>query len=359
MRKVGILTSGGDCPGLNSAIRAIAKALYLQMAKIKIIGIIGGYAGLIEKDYRVMQPEDFYDIMSLGGTILRTTRQPFATMQMRIEGEPSPSKLAKMVSTYKELGLDCLCVLGGNGTHKTANLLASEGLNVVALPKTIDNDIWGTDVTFGFNTAVELGVEIVDRLYTTAASHSRVIVVEVMGNRHGWLALSTGVASGAEVIVIPEIPYDIEKTCEAIMDRVKAGRPYSVVVVAEGACSIQEAGTPRRERATARAARGFSSVSAELSQGIELATGIETRTMAPGHYLRGGAPCASDRILTTQFGAYAAHLISHEVYGVTVAKKNRKITHNLLSDVAGKPKPVLPDNPLITVARSTGISFAD
>ncbi|MCL2884922.1 MAG: 6-phosphofructokinase, partial [Oscillospiraceae bacterium] len=231
MKRIGILTSGGDCPGLNSAIRGVAKTLYGRMPDVEIVGIVGGYSGLIEPEYRFMQPEDFYDILTLGGTILRTTRQPFKTMQAN--DEPGTNKLDKIVSTYGDLGLDCLCTLGGNGTHKTANLLASRGLNVVALPKTIDNDIFGTDETFGFHTAVELGVGIVDRLYTTAASHSRVIVVEVMGNKCGWLALATGVSSGAEVIVIPEIPYNIDKINEAILNRYKAGRPYSVVIVGE------------------------------------------------------------------------------------------------------------------------------
>ena len=357
MKRVGILTSGGDCPGLNSAIRGVAKTLYRRIPGAEIVGIVGGYTGLIEKDCRVMRPEDFYDILTLGGTILHTTRQRFKTM--RDEDEPGHNKLDKIVRNYKELGLDCLCTLGGNGTHKTADLLASEGLNIVALPKTIDNDVWGTDETFGFHTAVELGAGIVDRVYTTAESHSRVIVVEVMGNKFGWLALATGVASGAEAIVIPEIPYHIQKINEAIVNRVNAGRAYSVVIVAEGACSAEEAGIKRKERMIKRAEEGFLTVSAKLSKEIQADTGIETRTMTPGYYLRGGSPSAYDRILTTQFGAYAAELICHDVYGVTVAKKDGIITHNRLADVAGKPKPIPLRHPLIAAARDTGISFAD
>lgn len=355
--KLGILTSGGDCPGLNSAIRSVAKSLYRQMPGVEIVGIVGGYSGLINKEYRAMKPENFYDIINLGGTILRTTRQPFKNITD--SEEPGPNKIDKIIHNYKEMGLDCLCALGGNGTHKTANLLSSTGLNVVALPKTIDNDIWGTDETFGFQTAVELGTEIVDRLYTTAASHSRVIVVEAMGNKFGWLALATGLSSGAEVIVIPEIPYDINEINETITHRVKEGRAYSVVIVAEGAFSKAESGLKRKDRLAARTAEGFQSVSAKLSKEIQNCTGIDSRVMVPGHYLRGGSPCAYDRMLTTQFGSYAADLIFNGVYGVTVAKKYGEITHNKLEVVADKPKPVPLDHPFITAARGTGISLAD
>ena len=344
LKKIGILTSGGDCPGLNSAIRGVAKSLYQRLPEVEIIGVVGGYTGLIDQEYRGMKPEDFYDIINLGGTILRTTRQPFSTMQT--EDEPGAKKIDKIVNHYHELGLDCLCTLGGNGTHKTANLLTAAGLHVVALPKTIDNDIWGTDETFGFHTAVELGTEIVDRLYTTAASHSRVIVVEVMGNKFGWLALATGLSSGAEVIVIPEIPYRIDKINQAIENRVKSGRAYSVIIVAEGAFSVDESGFKRKERLARRASEGFLSVSAKLSKEIQSGTGIESRAMAPGHYLRGGSPSAYDRMLTTQLGAYAADLICNEIYGVTVAKKDGLITHNELAEVAGKPKPVPLTHPL-------------
>ncbi|MCL2488014.1 MAG: ATP-dependent 6-phosphofructokinase [Oscillospiraceae bacterium] len=355
--RFGILTSGGDSPGLNAAIRGVTKTLYRRMPDAEMVGIIGGYTGLLEKQYREMKPEDFYGIMNLGGTILRTTRQPFKSM--RDEEEPGLAKIDKIVANARELGLDCVIALGGNGTHKTANLLAQHGLKVVALPKTIDNDIWGTDETFGFHTATELGVEVVDRIYTTAASHSRVIVVEIMGNKFGWLALAVGLGSGAEVIVLPEIPYNIDKISETIFRRAERGRSYSVVIVAEGAYSVAEAGIKAKERVARRQSLGFSAVSAKLAKEIQEATGIESRAMVPGHYLRGGAPSAYDRILTTQFGTYAANLICEGSFGTTVAKKDGKITHNPLAEVAGKTKPIPPDHPFIQAARSTGVSFAD
>ena len=221
--RVGILTSGGDCPGLNATIRGVAKALYQRMGdKVEIIGILNGYDGLINGNYRVMAPDEFSGILTVGGTILGTKRTPFK--MMRVVGDDKVDKVAAMKKTYKDAKLDCLLCLGGNGTHKTANLLSQEGLNIIGLPKTIDNDIFGTDVTFGFHTAVDIATDVIDRIHTTAGSHSRVMCIEVMGNKAGWLTLYSGIAGGADIILIPELPYNIENVCAAIQKRSEQGK---------------------------------------------------------------------------------------------------------------------------------------
>ena len=233
-RRIGILTSGGDCPGLNAAIRGVTRAAY-EMFDAEIIGIHDGYRGLIEGDYQEMKRSDFSGILTLGGTILGTARTPFRNM--RVIGDDKVDKVAAMKKTYKDLKLDCLVTLGGNGTHKTANLLSEEGLNVIGLPKTIDNDLYGTDFTFGFHTAMDIATEVVDRIHTTAASHGRCMVIEIMGNKAGWLTLYSGVAGGADVILIPEIPYDINKVAQTVLERQRRGKKFSIVACAEGAVS--------------------------------------------------------------------------------------------------------------------------
>ena len=238
--RVGILTSGGDCPGLNATIRGAAKALYQRMGdKVEIVGIMNGYDGLIRGNYRDMDPSEFSGILTVGGTILGTKRTPFK--MMRVVGDDKVDKVAAMKKTYKEAKLDCLLCLGGNGTHKNANLLSQEGLNIIGLPKTIDNDIYGTDVTFGFHTAVDIATDVIDRIHTTAGSHSRVMCIEVMGNKAGWLTLYSGIAGGADIILIPEHPYDIKKVAAAVERRAKAGKNFSILAVAEGAFSTEEA----------------------------------------------------------------------------------------------------------------------
>ena len=208
MRKIGILTSGGDCAGLNPAIYSLARSLYKKIDDVELIGIYDGYTGLINLNTKVLGPRDFDGLLAQGGTFLRSIRQSFKTID--VKDENGVSKADKIISNYKKIGLDCLVTLGGNGTHKIANLLSQRGLNIVALPKTIDNDIFGTEETFGCDTAVQAGVDYIDAIKTTAASHSRVMVVEIMGNKVGWLPLTTGVASGADVVLLPEIPYDID-----------------------------------------------------------------------------------------------------------------------------------------------------
>lgn len=248
MKRVGILTSGGDCQGLNSTIRAVAKTLYSFYGAngVEIIGIIDGYRGLIYGEYRHMQPENFSGILTMGGTILGTSRQPFKLM--RVIDENSVDKVEAMKKNYKKLNLDCLVVLGGNGTQKTANLLREEELNVVSLPKTIDNDLWGTDKTFGFQSAVDIATNVIDCIHTTATSHGRVFIVEVMGHKVGWLTLYAGIAGGADIILLPEIPYDIESVIKTIKARTANGKNFSILAVAEGAISKELAALPKKAK---------------------------------------------------------------------------------------------------------------
>lgn len=358
-RRIGILTSGGDCPGLNATIRGAAKACYTLFGEddVEIIGISNGFDGLIRNNCRIMKPEEFSGILTQGGTILGTKRTPYKMMQV-IEDD-NIDKVAEMKATYKKQKLDCILTLGGNGTHKTANLLSEEGLNIIGLPKTIDNDIWGTDVTFGFHTAVDIGTEVIDRIHTTATSHRRIMVIEIMGNKAGWLTLYSGVAGGADIVLIPEIPYNIDKVIDACERRMEAGKMFSIIAVAEGAMDKDEAKMKKKERAKKRAEAGETTVTSRIAKQIEAATGVESRTVVPGHILRGGSPSAYDRVLATKFGARAAMLIKDGKYGYTVAKIGSEICENKLSDVTMKTKFVPQDDKLVITGKNIGISFGD
>lgn len=355
-RRIGILTSGGDCPGLNAAIRGVARAAY-EMFDAEIVGISNGYAGLIDDEWQEMKRSDFSGILTLGGTILGTSRRPFRNM--RVVEDDGVDKVAAMKKTYKNLKLDCLVTLGGNGTHKTANLLSEEGLNVIGLPKTIDNDIYGTDFTFGFHTAVDIATECIDRLHTTAASHGRTMVVEIMGNKAGWLTLYAGVAGGADIILLPEIPYDIQEVADAVEARAKSKKAFSIIAVAEGAMSREEAKMKKKERAEYRASLPYDCISKRIAAQLCDMVGVEARAVNPGHIQRGGSPSAYDRVLSTQFGVHAAELIRDEIYGVTVALDGNEIIHNPLSEIAGVPKPVPKDDHVLVTARRMGINMGD
>lgn len=268
-KRIGILTSGGDCPGLNATIRGVAKACYEMMGEdnVEIVGIAEGYYGLINNICRDMKPEEFSGILTRGGTILGTKRQPFKMMQ--VIGDDNVDKVKNMKETYKKQKLDCLLTLGGNGTHKTSRLLSDEGLNVIGLPKTIDNDIYGTDVTFGFHTAVDIATDALDRLHTTANSHSRILLCEIMGNKAGWLTLNAGIAGGADIILIPEIPYDIDKVCESVLKRSESGKNFSIVAVAEGVFDQNEAQLKKKERARLRAEAGITTATNRIAAQIQ------------------------------------------------------------------------------------------
>ena len=278
---------------------------------------------------------------------------------MRVIEEDNVDKVKAMKETYKKQRLDCLLTLGGNGTHKTANLLSQEGLNVIGLPKTIDNDIYGTSVTFGFHTAVDIATDVIDRLHSTADSHDRIMVVEIMGNKAGWLTLYSGIAGGADMIVIPEIPFDTDKLAEACVKRAQSGKAFSILAVAEGAYDKEEAKLKKKERARLRAEKGEVTASNRIAKEIEAKTGMETRVCVPGHMLRGGSPSAYDRVLATKFGVRAAQLIKEGKFGYTVAMVKSVVTENKLEDIAGKPKLVPMDDQLVITARDIGISFGD
>lgn len=356
--KIGMLTSGGDCQGLNSALRGVAKTLYNKFGKdVTLYGIRDGYRGLIEGDYHPMKPEEFSDILTLGGTILGTSRQPFKMMQKADENEET--KLQKMLETCKKARFDCLVILGGNGTHKTANLLSEHGVNVVTLPKTIDNDLWGTDLTFGFESAVNIATSVIDSIHSTAFSHSRVFIVETMGHKAGWLTLYAGIASGADVIVIPEIPYSAKAIARAIEKRAESGKRFSILAVAEGAISQQEAKMSKKEFKEARKNMPYPSISYRLADELKELTGQEIRVTIPGHYQRGGAPCPADRLLTTRLGVAAANFIRDGKFGNMVAIRDNKIVPVPLSEVAGKLKTVPPDGDIVQAARDLGLSMGD
>lgn len=356
--KIGMLTSGGDCQGLNSALRGVAKTLYNEFGKdVTLYGIRDGYRGLIEGDYHPMKPEEFSDILTLGGTILGTSRQPFKMMQKADENEET--KLQKMLETCKKARFDCLVILGGNGTHKTANLLSEHGVNVVTLPKTIDNDLWGTDLTFGFESAVNIATSVIDSIHSTAFSHSRVFIVETMGHKAGWLTLYAGIASGADVIVIPEIPYSAKAIARAIEKRAESGKRFSILAVAEGAISQQEAKMSKKEFKEARKNMPYPSISYRLADELKELTGQEIRVTIPGHYQRGGAPCPSDRLLTTRLGVAAANFIRDGKFGNMVAIRAGQIVPVPLSEVAGKLKTVPPDSDIVQAARDLGLSMGD
>ena len=355
--RIGMLTSGGDCQSLNATMRGVAKALYKMFEDVEIIGFEDGYKGLMYADYQIMKPSDFSGILTRGGTILGTSRQPFKLM--RVPDKDGLDKVAAMKHTYHKLSLDCLVILGGNGTHKTANLLREEGLNVVTLPKTIDNDLWGTDMTFGFQSAVDIATDTIDRIHTTATSHSRVFIIEVMGHKVGHVTLHAGIAGGADVILLPEIPYDIDVVTDVIQKRAAADKKFTIIAVAEGAISKEDARLKKKEYKEKLAKRKYPSIAYELAETIQQKTDKEVRITVPGHTQRGGSPCAYDRVFATRVGAAAAELILNQEYGYMIAMKNQKITKVPLQDVAGKLKMVDPQDGIIKEARNIGISFGD
>ena len=355
MKRIGMLTSGGDCQALNAAMRGVVKTLANSKEEVEIYGFLDGYRGLIYGNFRMLTDKDFSGILTKGGTILGTSRTPFKTIQ-----DPDPNGLNKveaMKQNYYKLQLDCLVILGGNGTHKTANLLRKEGLNIVTLPKTIDNDLWGTDMTFGFQSAVDIATDAIDCIHTTAASHGRVFIVEVMGHKVGWLTLNAGMAGGADIILLPEIPYDIDKVIEKIEDRDKKGCRFTIIAVAEGAISREDAALTKKDYKKKMEKYPFPSVSYEVAAQIQEKTGREVRVTVPGHMQRGGSPCPYDRVFASRLGSEAGKLILDNQYGFMVGYKNREIVRVPLEDVAGKLKTVDPDATIVQEAKLLGICF--
>lgn len=357
MKRIGMLTSGGDCQALNAAMRGVAKTLFNANENVEIYGFEDGYQGLIYGRFRILSYDDFSGILTKGGTFLGSSRTPFKTI--RIPGPDGIDKIAAMKQTYYKLQLDCLVILGGNGTHKTANLLRTEGLNVITLPKTIDNDLWGTDMTFGFQSAVDVATAAIDCIHTTAASHGRVFIVEVMGHKVGWLTLNAGMAGGADIILIPEIPYDIRKVADKIRSRHDHGSRFTILAVAEGAISKEDAALAKKDYKKKQASRKHPSVSYEIAEQLSGECGFDVRVTVPGHTQRGGAPCPYDRIFASRLGSEAGKLVLNGEYGFMVGYKNREIVKVPLEDVAGKLKMVDPASSIVEEAKLLGICFGD
>ena len=359
-RTFGILTAGGDCPGLNAAIRGVCRAASSRY-NMKVIGIANGFRGLIEGDTRELNPRDFSGILTRGGTILGTSREkPFSRSTDGFkDNDIGQDKVAAIKENYHKLGLDCLVILGGNGTHTTGYRLTWEGLNILGLPKTIDNDIVGSDRAFGFSSALAIATEAIDRLHSTAQSHSRIMVIELMGNKAGWLALYAGVAGGGDVIVIPEIPYNIKSIGRHLEERAEDGKDFSIVVVAEGALSTKEAKMEKKERKKYRAELMYPSIAYRLAHEIEAETGREARATVLGYVQRGGIPTATDRILATSLGTATADLLAKGEYGRMVALVGNEISSVDLSVPAEKIRTVPLDHYMIDTALSVGTSFGE
>ncbi|MFW6365593.1 MAG: 6-phosphofructokinase [Spirochaetota bacterium] len=338
--KIGILTAGGDCPGLNAAIRGIGKAAITEYG-MEVIGFRSGFTGLINNEWIELDEPILSGILTAGGTILGTSREkPFKSEKIK---ELVKSKPEIIKENYHREGLDCIVCIGGNGTQKTAHKLSQLGLNVVGMPKTIDNDVWGTDVSFGFDSALNIATFAIDKIHTTANSHGRIMVVEVMGHKAGWLSLYSGIAGGGDIILIPEIPYDMDIVCACLERRAREGRPYSIIVVAEGIEVPKEKGSPGHY----------------IARKVKKMTDMETRETILGYVQRGGSPSPMDRIIATRLGAFAARTISIGNFGTMVALRNDEVCTVPLSEVAGKLKTVPRDNSLITKARFIGTCFGD
>jgi len=336
---------------------------------MKVIGFADGYRGLIDGDFRELTSEDFSGILTRGGTILGASRekpfesghdlllperQPLYLESSSFSGEFEYDKVAAIKENYHKLRLDCLVVLGGNGTNTTGFHLAAEGLNVIGLPKTIDNDLVGTELSFGFNSALAIATEAIDRLHSTAQSHSRAMVIELMGHKAGWLALYAGVAGGGDIILLPEIPYDIKNIGRHLEERARDGRSFSIVVVAEGALSVEEAQMEKKDRKKYRAETVVPSIAYRVAREIEAETGMETRATVLGYVQRGGVPSATDRVLATSLGTAAAELLARGEYGRMVALAGNDISSVDLSVPADKVRNVPLDHYMIDTALSVG-----
>ena len=338
VKRLGILTAGGDCPGINAAIRGVGKTAILEHG-MQVIGISSGFLGLINHEYVELDENQLSGILTLGGTILGTSRENPFKKGSSFNTVDKPKLIKKH---YQEMELDALVCIGGNGTQRTAGLLAEEGLNIIGIPKTIDNDVWGTDVTFGFDSALMIATDAIDRLHTTANSHKRIMVIEVMGHHAGWLALFSGMAGGGDVILIPEIEFDINIVGKYLKQRAVNKKPYSIVVLAEGIPC------PKGKKAADY-----------IAEQIEELTGIETRETILGYIQRGGSPSPMDRLLATRYGAYAVELIANNRFGLMVASIGNEVTSVPLKEVAGKLRLVPKNHPLIEKALKMGICFGN
>jgi ATP-dependent phosphofructokinase / diphosphate-dependent phosphofructokinase len=372
-RVIGVLTAGGDCQGLNAAIRGVAKAAGSTYG-MEVVGFHDGFRGLVENRFERLTDARVSGILTLGGTILGTSRDKPHKMPV---GNATVDMTAQAVENYQRLHLDALVCIGGGGTQKNAlRLMRKGGLCVVTLPKTIDNDVAQTDVCFGYDTAVQIATEAIDRLHSTASSHSRVMLVEIMGHNTGWLTAAAGLAGGADVVLIPEIPYRLDKVGQALVERHRRGKRFSIVAIAEGAVSAEDEERIAKERRGRKPSKAETEGDADeggngdeqgsqtgeraaafLSRRLPELTGLETRLTALGHVMRGGSPSAADRILATQLGSKAVELLAAGVSGVMVAVRGRRLEPVPLEQVAGQRHAVPLDHPLLQSLRMLNISL--
>jgi len=368
---IGILTAGGDSPGLNAAIRAIGKSA-IRAQGMTVVGFLDGFRGLMQNRYVRLDDDALSGILTVGGTILGTSRDK--PHRMDVGGERM-DMTGVMLDNASSLGLDALVAIGGGGTQKNALQLTGRGLSIITLPKTIDNDVWGTDTTIGFDTALAIATEAVDRLHSTAHSHHRIIVVEIMGHNAGWLTLGAGLAGGADVILIPEIPYRLECVAASISERKASGSTFSIVAVAEGSRPIEYRERQRelRERIVstegseqdearqtlARLREDALAHTTALARSLEESTGLDARITILGHVQRGGTPSSTDRNLATVLGTEATRLVATGATDRMVAVRNDVLQGVPIDEVAGKRKTVPLDHAWIRSARSTGVSFGD
>ena len=360
VKKIGILTAGGDCPGLNCVIRVIVKAAISEYG-IEVIGFKDGYDGLVKNEYITLRSRDVSGIINLGGTILGTsnTANPYRYPVTQNKKLILEDRSKDAIANYKENDLDCLITIGGDGTLSIASKLMKEGLNIVGCPKTIDNDLSGTDITFGFESAVVTATEAIDKLHSTAQSHHRVMIVEVMGRYAGWIALFSGVAGGGDIILIPEIPYNMKAISKKLEERHKVGKRFSIIVIAEGAkpkggkltvAKIIEASTDQVR---------LGGVGLMLASAVETMTGLETRATILGHLQRGGVPTPFDRNLATRYGYEALKMAVEGKFGRMAAFQCGRVTSVPISKAIGKLKTVPPNHPFIKMARAIGTSFGN
>jgi len=355
MRTIGILTGGGDCPGLNAVIRAVVRTARHEY-DLDVLGIQLGFEGLLTRAVVPLTTESIRGILPKGGTLLRTTNRgnPFAFPSLQ-EGHPVVvDRSDEVIRNIHELGIDGIVAIGGDGTLRIAQRLCDMGIPMVAVPKTIDNDLAATDYTFGFHTAVSVATEAVDRLHTTAESHDRVMILEVMGRNCGWIALYSGLAGGADIILIPEIPYSPEAIVRSIGEREHEGSKFDIIVVAEGAKRIGG-----EEKYLDRASRRLGGIAYQVAADIAQQIDLEIRVTVLGHIQRGGSPIAFDRILATRFGKAAADLIARGDVGKMVALRGDEVCAVRIRDAVSNPKYVDPDGQMVATARSLGVSFGD
>ncbi len=358
--RIAILTGGGDCPGINAVIRAVAKKAILEYGS-EVIGIEDGYDGLMQNRCRRLDYDDVSGILTLGGTILGTSNSanPYRYSVKKGDRLEFEDLSQTAIDNVKKLGIDCMVCIGGDGTMHITNRLFGDGVPVVGVPKTIDNDLMGTDITFGFDSAVYIATEGIDRIHSTAQSHHRVMIVEVMGRNAGWIALHAGVAGGGDIILIPEIPYDAEIIAAKVKERNRRGKRFSIVVVAEGARPKDGDVVVKRIVKDGTEPVRLGGVGFVVGAQIEKITGIDTRTVVMGHLQRGGTPTPFDRVLATRLGTTAVDLIQNREFGYMVAVKGESLTKVSLQEVAKGTRTVSLNDPLIATARSVGTCFGD